>query len=42
MIVEVKKYNPEEHLVFLVGKKNNTLTDIHPLAQEVAKSFLEG
>lgn len=42
MIVEVKKYNPEEHLVFLVGKKNNALTDIHPLAQEVAKSFLEG
>ena len=42
MIVEVKKYNPEEHLVFLVGKKNNTFTDIHPLAQEVAKSFLEG
>jgi leucyl aminopeptidase len=42
MIVEVKKYNPEEHLVFLVGKKNNAIADIHPLAQEVAKSFLEG
>jgi leucyl aminopeptidase len=28
--------------VFLVGKKNNAIADIHPLAQEVAKSFLEG
>ena len=42
MIVEVKKYNSEDHLVFLLGKKNNEFSDIHPLAQELAKSFLEG
>jgi len=42
MIVEVKKYNAEDHLVFLLGKKNNEVSDIHPLAQELAKTFLEG
>jgi leucyl aminopeptidase len=29
-------------LVFLLGKKNNEVSDIHPLAQELAKTFLEG
>ena len=42
MIVEVKKYNSEDHLVFLLGKKNNEVSDIHPLAQELSKTFLDG
>jgi leucyl aminopeptidase len=41
MIKEIKKYNPENNLVFILGKKSNVPEDVHALVKESMNVFLD-